>query len=409
MSNRDSLIRAEELKKQTEEYVEAKKSISSGLAEIKINEQNSFKKRILNYFGAVDTDWDSYLWQLKNSIKRVDVLKDLLELSEEEINDILKIEKKYRWNVSPYYLSLMKNNRLDPIRLQALPLIEEEDLHGVLDPMDEEHTNPAGSVTRRYPDRLIINVTNMCAMYCRHCQRRRKIGGFDAHQSIEYIDESIQYVRDNPEIRDILITGGDTLMLSDDKLEHILKSLREISHVEIIRIGTRTPVTLPQRITVSLAKMISKYHPIYMNTQFNHPREITPEVMTACNILSEAGIVLGNQAVLLNGINNDKFVMERLNHLLLMVRIRPYYIFHAKNVKGTHHFKTSIDDGLEIMEYLRGRTSGLAIPTYIVNSPKGNGKVPILPNYISKTEKGYMLRTWENKFIDYEDEPTRKI
>ncbi len=406
MSNKDSLIRAEELKKQAKEYIEAKKTIPSGLDEIRIKEQTSLKNRMLDYFGATNADWDNYLWQLKHSIKSVEVLKDLLDLNEEEITDILKIEKQYRWNVSPYYLSLMKNDKHDPIRLQALPLIEEEDLHGVLDPMDEEHTNPAGSVTRRYPDRLIINVTNMCSMYCRHCQRRRKIGGSDTHQSIEYIDESIQYVRDNPEIRDVLITGGDALMLSDNKLEHILKSLRAIPHVEIIRLGTRTLVTLPQRITVSLAKMISKYHPIYMNTQFNNPREITPEVKVACNILNEAGIILGNQAVLLNGINNDKFVMERLNHLLLMVRIRPYYIFHAKNVKGTHHFKTSIDDGLEIMEHLRGRTSGLAIPTYIVNSPKGNGKVPILPNYITKTDKGYMLRTWENKFIEYEDEPT---
>jgi len=409
MTNKDSIKRADELKSYTTEYIHAKQSIPSGLDEEVMRVNLMLKTRIMTYFNASEEDWNDYLWQLKHSIKSVEVLGELLELSMEELREVQKIEEKYRWKISPYYLSLMTEDRLNPIRLQALPTLLELDEHGLLDPMDEEHTNPAGSITRRYPDRLIINVTNMCAMYCRHCQRRRKIGGSDQHQSIERITESIQYIKDNPEIRDVLITGGDPLMMSDHKLEIILKELKEIPHVEMIRIGTRTLVTMPQRITTELAEMLSKYHPLYINTHFNSPLEITPEVKEACDKLSKAGIPLGNQAVLLNGINNDKFVMERLNHLLLMCRIRPYYIFHAKNVKGTKHFNTSIDDGMEIMEYLRGRTSGMAIPTYIVNAPKGNGKIPMLPEYSKRNGNTYTVRTWENKTYEYDNTPTKEL
>jgi lysine 2,3-aminomutase len=290
-----------------------------------------------------------------------------------------------------------------PIKKMSIPSIQEIiNAEGSNDPMNEEFTNPAGSITRRYPDRLIINVTNMCAMYCRHCQRRRLIGGSDHHKSRSIIEESIDYIRNHPEIRDVLLTGGDALLLSDNELERILQELREIEHVEIIRIGTRVPVTMPMRITSSLTKMIQKYHPVYLNTQFNHPLEITSDSKEACRLLSDHGITIGNQSVLLRGINDSKFTMTYLCQKLLKIRVRPYYIFHAKSVSGTKHFIPQLKTGLSIMEFMRGFTSGLAIPTYIMNAPGGLGKIPLLPKYITSFGEGkYSLRTWENKQFHY--------
>lgn len=403
MTNKDSQLRAEKLKQETVEYMNAKQNIPSGLDIKLIEKRKEFKQRILDYFQASEEDWNDYKWHLANSIRTIEVLTDLLDLSEEEIKGVREVEKKYRWKISPYYLSLIGYDKFDPVKLQAIPTILEDVDEGEVDPMDEEHTNPAGSITRRYPDRLIINVTNVCAMYCRHCQRRRGIGGKDIHQPNALIKESIEYVRNNPEIRDILLTGGDAFMLSDEQIDVILYELTQIPHVEMIRLGTRSLVTLPQRVTDELCHILQKYHPVYVNTHFNHPSEITPEVMEATDKLSRAGVPLANQAVLLNGINNDKFVMQRLNHLLMQVRIRPYYLFHAKNVIGTTHFIPSIEDGLEIMDHLRGHTSGMAIPTYIINAPKGYGKIPILPEYIIEKGDTYTLRTWEGRIVKYKN------
>ncbi len=291
-----------------------------------------------------------------------------------------------------------------PLWKQSIPsLLEITDTNGSEDPMAESWTSPAPAVTRRYPDRLIINVTNQCAMFCRHCQRRRNIGKVDCHKPRHILEKALDYVRRNEEIRDVLITGGDALLLDDSVLEWLLGELHAIPHVEIKRIGTRAPVTLPQRITPSLCEVLAKYPPIYINTQFNHPLEVTPEAKRACDMLVGAGVVLGNQAVLLRGVNNDPHVMKKLNHELLKIRVRPYYIFHAKNVRGTTHFITSIDDGLAIMESLRGYTSGLAVPTYIINAPNGMGKTPIAPNYLlARRGNQLLLRTWENKIIPYE-------
>jgi len=293
----------------------------------------------------------------------------------------------------------------DPIRKQSVPVRSELfDPTGYDDPMSEEFTNPAGSITRRYPDRLIINVTNVCAMYCRHCQRRRLIGQTDHHTVPETLQESFDYVRHHPEIRDVLLTGGDALLLSDHQLEDILRTLRDIPHVEIIRIGSRTPVTMPMRITRELVQMIRNYHPVYLNTHFNHPNEVTMRSIQATTMLSDAGIPVGNQSVLLRGINDHPFTMTYLNQKLLMARVRPYYIFHAKNVRGTSHFIPTVKQGLSIMAFMRGFTSGLAIPTYIMNAPGGLGKVPLLPEYILEHKSGtYTIRTWENKTFTYED------
>ncbi len=402
-----SLKRAKELKSSIDDYLQIKDTLKKGTSAEQNKKIIAKKDSILSYFNATEDDWKDWKWQLKNRITDVNTLLKLIDLDDTEIENIKKVGEKYRWAISPYYLSLIDEDKFNPVKLQSIPtgleLIEEGDA----DPMGEEFTNPAGSITRRYPDRLIINVTNECAMYCRHCQRRRNISSSDCHKPKETLLESIEYIRNTPEIRDVLITGGDALALSDSMIDWLLSELRSIPTVEIIRLGTRTLVTMPQRITDDLVNILKKYHPLYINTHFNHPLEITQESKAACEKLANAGIPIGNQCVLLNGINNDKYVMRLLNQELLKCRVRPYYIFHAKHVIGTTHFNTSIDDGIEIMEYLRGYTSGLAIPTYIVNAPKGKGKTPILPQYLlSRGKDSIKIRTWEGNIVDYPNHPS---
>lgn len=406
-----AIDRSKELKSQIQDFLDIKNSIPNGMNEKYQSKFLEKKRKLLSLLNANEDNWNDYKWQLKNRITKVDTLAQIINLTQDEIEDIKKVSDSYRWAISPYYLSLIDDeNPLDPIKLQSIPMGIELEGEGINDPMGEEFTNPAGSITRRYPDRLIINVTNECAMYCRHCQRRRNIGTDDNHTSREQLKESIEYVRANPEIRDVLVTGGDSFALSDETLDWLLGELHAIPSVDYVRLGTRTLVTMPQRITDNLVSILKKYPPIYLNTQFNHPLEITPDVKKACDKLALAGISLGNQAVLLNGVNNDKFVMRLLNQELLKCRIKPYYIFHSKEVVGTTHFNTSIDDGLEIMEYLRGYTSGLSIPTYIINAPDGNGKTPIAPQYlISRGKNSVKIRTWEGKVIDYPNLPTKNI
>ncbi len=397
-----SLQRASELKEYTSDFLKYKKNINEKMNS-RMKKQRLNKEKILKFLEGTDEDWNDWHWQLRNKITDVKVLKELLNLDEKELEEIKEVGKHYRWAISPYYLSLIDiEDQEDPVKKISIPSILELDDEGEADPMHEEYTNPAGSITRRYPNRLIINVTNACANYCRHCQRRRRIGECDQATPLQMIEESIQYIRDNEEITDVLITGGDPLTLTDQVLENIIRQLREIEHVDIIRIGTRTLVTMPQRITDELVSMLQKYSPIYINTHFNHPYELTKESIEACEKLADHGIYLGNQMVLLKGINNDKFVVRLLNEKLLKARVRPYYIFHAKQVIGTHHFQPSIAEGIEIMKYLRGNTSGLAIPTYIINAPGGLGKIPLLPQYLKKNKEGnYVLTTWEGKEIEY--------
>lgn len=398
-----ALKRAAELKARISEYLEARDGIPCG-REVQA-EISARQRRIMAYFGATAKEWQDWRWQIHHRITTVEVLKELVPLTPEQTEAIQAVQKVYRWAVSPYYLSLMGDEPTCPIRCQALPSrMELEDKMGIPDPMAEELTSPAPCITRRYPDRLIVNVTNQCAMYCRHCQRRRNIGEVDTTRSRKELERALDYIRANPEIRDVLITGGDALMLSDQMLDWLLTELDRIPHVEIKRLGTRVPVTLPQRITPELCRILYKHPPLYLNTQFNHPREITEEAKLACDRLVEAGVVLGNQSVLLRGVNNHPFIMRKLNQELLKIRVRPYYLFHAKPVAGTTHFITSIKEGIEIMEQLRGYTSGLAVPTYIINAPNGYGKTPVLPQYVvAKGEGQVLLRTWEKRILLYPD------
>ncbi|MCL2842985.1 MAG: KamA family radical SAM protein [Oscillospiraceae bacterium] len=398
-----SLQRAEELKSHTAEYLAKRPHIVKGTDPDAIEKYETQKAKLLTLLNGSEADWNDWQWQMKHRIDGPELLSELLDLTEQEQTDIRSLGDMYRFAVTPYYLALIDPaDRLDPIRALSVPTSPEMDDTGEADPMGEEFTNPAGIITRRYPDRLILNVTNACAMFCRHCQRRRRIGDTDVDVNKELLDESFEYIRNNPEIRDVLVTGGDALALTNEQLEYILQNLRSIPSVEVIRLGTRTPVTLPMRIDDAFCEMVEKYHPLYLNTHFNHPRELTPEAVAACAKLSKAGVPIGNQMVLLTGVNNDKYVVQCLNHELMKARVRPYYIFHAKAVKGTGHFGVSVDDGLEIMDHLRGRTSGMAIPTYIINAPGGLGKIPILPEYlVAKDEDTVTLKNWEGKLIEY--------
>jgi len=391
------------LKRSIMDYERIKNDIKTGIED---EEKIEFQKsKILKKLNATNEQWSSYRWQLANRFTRAEDIAEILGLSQEETEKIALVGKTYRYAISPYYMSLIDpDDNSCPIRRQAIPSVHELDDVGELDPMDESGWTPEELITRRYPDRLIIKVTNQCGMYCRFCQRRRLIGEHDTHASGEKLQNAIEYVRRNKEIRDVLITGGDAFMLEDEAIGWILSELRKIKHVEIIRFGTRTPVTLPQRITPGLVNTLKKHHPVFVNTHFNSPREITGESKKACEMLADAGIPLGNQMVLLNGVNNNKYVVRKLNQSLLTMRVKPYYIFHPKTVKGTSHFWVKIQEGIEIMESLRGRTSGMAIPTYIVNGPKGLGKTPILPNYLLYIgEEKAVLRNWQGKCFEVEN------
>ena len=406
MANVNNMVpnnRFELLKNEILDYETAKNSILTGVEDY---ERIMYrKKRILEYLNADEKDYQDYRWQMKNRFTGAKGLAELIQLPDEEICHVNKVAEKYRFAVSPYYLSLIDRENHDcPIRKQSIPSAAELNDQGELDPMDEKGHAIQEIITRRYPDRLIIKVTNVCGMFCRFCQRRRMIGEFDKVVPRQKIQKAIDYIAENKELRDVLITGGDAFMVSDEMLGWMLGELRKIKHVEIIRLGTRTPVTLPQRVTKELVNILKKYHPIFVNTQFNHPMEVTPEAKQACEMLADAGIPLGNQMVLLDGVNNNKFVVRKLNQALLKIRVKPYYIFHPKKIKGTSHFWVKIEDGLEIMESLRGRTSGLAIPTYIINGPKGMGKTPILPNYLMYLGKNKAaFRNWQGDYFEVDN------
>lgn len=392
--------RFQSLKEAAAGYLAARDGIPTG--DSRRSSYEAQRRRLLELFDATDEDWRDWHWQLAHRLDDAAILAEVLDLAPRQRDEIAALSKTVRWAITPYFAALLDPvSPLDPLRLQAVPSMAEiAETGGEADPMSEQGCSPCPLVVRRYPDRLIVKVTNICAVYCRHCQRRCLAGTSERPAGKDELAEALDYIAANPEIRDVLITGGDPLTLPDATLAWLLDRLAAIPHVEIKRIGTRLPVTLPQRITDDLCRILRAHHPIYLNTQFNHALEVTAESAGACRLLADAGVVLGNQSVLLRGVNDDPHVMRRLLHELLKLRVRPYYLFQAKPVQGTCHFMTTIDKGLEIMADLRGRTSGLAIPSYVVNAPGGLGKVPLLPAYIeAKSPAFYMLRTWEGRRV----------
>lgn len=358
---------------------------------------------------VTEEQWNDWLWQLTHTIRTVDELKKLVHLTKEEEMGILATSKTIPLNITPYYAALMASgDPNDPIRRQAIPLSYEalRSEHDMLDPLHEDIDSPVTGLTHRYPDRVLFLVTNQCAMYCRHCTRRRFSGHIDQGVSRKQIDSAISYIREHIEIRDVLLSGGDGLLINDKTLEYILSNLRNIPHVEIIRIGTRAPVVFPQRITEKLVEIIRKYHPIWINTHFNHPKEITPEAKKAVEMLVNAGVPMGNQSVLLAGINDCPNTMKKLVHELVKIRIRPYYIYQCDLSEGIAHFRTPVGKGIEIIEALRGHTSGYAVPTFVIDAPYGGGKIPVMPNYIvAQTGDKIILRNYEGVITSY-PEPT---
>ena len=352
-----------------------------------------------------DAEWNDWKWQVKNRIETYEELSKYFTFAPEEAEGIKKALAKFRMAITPYYLSLIDpNDPFDPIRRQAIPQgaecnIAPADLN---DPLHEDEDSPAPGLTHRYPDRVLFLITDMCSMYCRHCTRRRFAGQKDDESPSERIEKCLAYIEKTPQVRDVLLSGGDALMVSDAKLEYIIQRLRAIPHVEIVRIGSRTPVVCPQRITPELCDMLKKYHPIWLNTHFNHPNEFTPEAEQALARLANAGIPLGNQTVLLRGVNDCVHVMKKLMHELVRNRVRPYYIYQCDLSMGLEHFRTPVSKGIEIIENLRGHTSGYAVPTFVVDAPGGGGKTPVMPQYvISQSPDKVILRNFEGVITTY--------
>ena len=371
-----------------------------------INKNGEARRRQL-FPEVSDEQWNDWHWQVSHRISDVDTLKKYLPLTAEQEEGSRKALEVFRMAITPYYLSLIDpNDPHDPVRRQAVPSGDEayrspEDL---VDPLEEDGDSPVPGLTHRYPDRVLFLITDQCAMYCRHCTRRRLAGQKDGARNRAQIDACIDYIRNTPAVRDVLLSGGDALLMSDERLEYILSELRAIDHVEIIRIGSRTPVVLPQRITPKLVEMIRKYHPVWLNTHFNHYNEITPDSKRATAMLADAGVPLGNQSVLLRGVNDCVHVMRKLVNGLAYIRVRPYYIYQCDLSLGLSHFRTPISKGLEIIEGLRGHTSGFCVPTYVVAAPGGGGKIPVMPDYmISQNPDHIVLRNFEGVITTYKE------
>jgi len=359
-----------------------------------------------NFFPHVtDEHWNDWKWQIKNRITSLDKLNKHLQLTFEEEHGVQEALKTLRMAITPYYLSLINPDDPNcPVRKQAIPTQFEthKAKADLLDPLHEDEDSPVSGLTHRYPDRVLFLITDQCAMYCRHCTRRRFAGQHDCESPKERIQKCIDYIAATPQVRDVLLSGGDALMVSDDMLESIIIRLRKIPHVEVIRIGTRAPVVCPQRITDDLVNMLKKYHPVWLNTHFNHSNEITEEAKIALAKLANAGIPLGNQSVLLRGVNDCIATMKQLVHDLVKNRVRPYYIYQCDLSVGIEHFRTSVGKGIEIIEGLRGHTSGYAVPTFVVDAPGGGGKIPVMPNYlITHGENRVILRNYEGVITTY--------
>lgn len=399
-------VRFAELARYIEPYLKDKEKFIE-LEKAQQKSSTQVKSRILEFFQADEQCWQSWQWQMAHRITDPMKLADLIPIDASRKEEITQAIQYHRMALSPFLLAHLVTLE-SPLAKQFIPSRMEIQYNddGQKDPMAEEQTSPVPHITRRYPDRVILKVTNVCGSYCRFCQRRRDIGATDQHAPWDELEVAFDYIAKNPEIRDVLITGGDPLTLTDLSLKKILTRLRQIPTVEVIRIGTRMPIVIPQRVTLGLQDILREFAPVYINLHINHPLELTAEMKKACIDLLQAGAVLGSQSVLLKEVNDSSHLMRHLCQALLTVGVRPYYLFHAKDIAGTRHFRTSVLKGIEIMGALRGFTSGLAIPQFVVNMPGGLGKVPLLPqNYVGSLEdQPILFKNWEQKVIPYEDD-----
>lgn len=363
----------------------------------------------------LDTDvtlknWKNWKWQIKHSIRTIEDLESIagFVFTDAQKEKLAKTMESFPMSINPYYLSLIDrdNFEMDPIYMQAVPSVNEliMDKYDMSDPLAEDRDSPVPHLTHRYPDRVLLHVSNLCSMYCRHCTRKRKVGDNDAIPSFEQLQPALDYIKEHDEVRDVLLSGGDPFMLQDEQLDALLGAVRAIPHVEIMCIGTRMPVVMPFRVTDNLIEVLKKHGPLYLNTHFNHPREMTKSAKEALAKLADAGIVLGNQTVLLAGVNDCPRIIKKLCHKLLQNRVRPYYLYQCDLSEGLSHFRTPVGKGIEILESLIGHTSGLAVPTYVIDAPGGGGKIPVMPNYlISWSTNKVILRNYEGVITTYKE------
>ena len=353
-------------------------------------------------------EWETYRWQMTNRIQTVEQLRQVIHLTPSEERAVTRKSGRFIMGIPPYWASLMDpEDPTCPIRRQAVPVEDEYRLspNDMIDPLGEDSHMPVPGLVHRYPDRVLLLVVEVCAMYCRFCTRSRVVGTSAGFSRPANIDVAIDYIKAHRKIRDVLISGGDPLTLSDDRLDEVLSKLKAIPHVEFVRIGTRNPVTLPYRVTESLCAVLKKQKPVWMSLHFNHPKEVTAPVKKACGMLADAGVPLGSQTVLMKGINDRAAIMKKLFHELLKIRVRPYYIYQCDPVKGTAHFRTPVSAGLQIIEKLRGHTTGYAVPTFVVDGPGGGGKIPLMPNYVVSVKDGvWTLRNFAGKLFTYKEE-----
>jgi len=366
-----------------------------------------FRRRF--FPNASDEEWNDWRWQVRNRIKDLAGIERIIELSTDERDAIGRHDGPLPVGINPYYASLLDaKNPMQPLRRTVVMVGDEYKVtpDEAADPLGEDKYTPVPGLVHRYPDRVLFLVTGFCSVYCRYCTRSRMVGnpGGEYKFNNDQWQTAIDYIRDHRQIRDVLLSGGDPLTLADERLEWVLAKLHEIPHVEFLRIGTKVPVVLPQRVTPALTEMLRKYHPLWMSVHFTHPDEVTPEVAQACARLADAGVPLGSQTVLLKGVNDNVKTMKRLNQKLLQNRVRPYYFYQCDPVSGSSHFRTTVEKGLEIIAGLRGHTTGYAVPTYVVDAPGGGGKIPLLPEYVVGREgDDLLLRNYAGKIYRYHD------
>jgi len=363
-------------------------------------------KRAAYYEDVPDEKWNNWRWQLSNRINTPEEFDKVIKLTESE-REALSAAHLFRVEITPYYASLIDpDDTNDPIRKQVVPTAGEKVPFTAMmeDSLAEDRHSPVPGLVHRYPDRVLMLVTTQCASYCRYCTRSRIVGDPTETFSRDEFEMQLEYLKRTPQVRDVLLSGGDPLVLAPKVLEEILSRLREIPHIEILRIGSRVPVFLPMRITDELTNMLQKFHPMWLNIHVNHSNEISAELADACDRLTRAGIPLGNQSVLLAGVNDNVHIQRQLVHDLVRIRVRPYYLYQCDLVEGAGHFRTPVSKGIEIMEGLRGHTSGFAVPTYCIDAPGGGGKIPVMPNYmISMSDHKIVLRNFEGFITTYEE------